>query len=234
MGKIEIKGAIVSDGDKWVYDWLEIPATCPNDVNKALEKMKDNEEVGVVINSGGGSVFAGSEIYTSLKSYKGNVIGRIVGIAASAASVIAMGVKQLEISPTAQIMMHRASTLGFGNKDDFEHTADVLSGIDESIANAYQIKTGLPTNELLNMMSKETWLTAQKAKELGFADSIMFESETVVVNSDAENGVMLPESVINKIRNELKGKPQEQKDENDKDVERNQLAKARLNLMIQL
>lgn len=234
MGKIEIKGPIVADADKWIYDWFEMPATCPNDVNKALAKMKDDEEVEAIINSGGGSVYAGSEIYTALKSYKWNVVGKIVGIAASAASMIAMGVKRLEISPTAQIMIHRASTFGSGNKEDFEHIADVLSGIDESIANAYQIKTGLSAKELLDMMSKETWLTAQKAKELGFVDAVMFESEPVVVNSVYENSGMLPQGVIDKIKNELKNKPQEGQKLYNKEIEKLQLAKAKLNLTIQL
>lgn len=234
MGKIEIKGPIVADADKWIYDWFEMPATCPNDVNKALAKMKDDEEVEAIINSGGGSVYAGSEIYTALKSYKWNVVGKIVGIAASAASMIAMGVKRLEISPTAQIMIHRASTFGSGNKEDFEHIADVLSGIDESIANAYQIKTGLSAKELLDMMSKETWLTAQKAKELRFVDAVMFESEPVVVNSVYKNSGMLPQGVIDKIKNELKNKPQEGQKLYNKEIEKLQLAKAKLNLTIQL
>lgn len=235
MGKIEIKGPIIPDGNKWVYDWFEIPATCPSDINKALAKMKDDEEVEIIINSGGGSVFAGSEIYTSLRAYKGKTVGKVVGIAASAASVIAMGVKRLEISPTAQIMIHRASTYGGGNKNDFEHTADVLSGIDESIANAYQIKTGLPANELLDMMSKETFLPAQKAKELGFADVIMFETEPVVVNSIADNGGMLPQSVIDKIRNEIKGKAEKEASlSSQSEDEGVQLAKAKLKLTIQL
>lgn len=235
MGKIEIKGPIIPDGNKWVYDWFEIPATCPNDVNKALAKMKDDEEVEVIINSGGGSVYAGSEIYTSLKSYKGKTLGRVVGIAASAASVIAMGVKWLEISPTAQIMIHRAETYGGGNKNIFEQTAQVLSGIDASISNAYQIKTGIPTNELLDMMSKETWLTAQQAKEAGFVDAIMFETEQVVVNSIADNGGMLPQSVIDKIRNEIKGKAENGSSFCPKKGDEGlQLAKAKLNLTIQL
>ncbi|WMI80910.1 head maturation protease, ClpP-related [Anaerotignum sp. MB30-C6] len=233
MGKIEIKGPIISDGDQWIYDWFGIPATSPSKVNKALSEMKDSEDVEVIINSGGGSVYAGSEIYTALKSHAGKTVGKVVGIAASAASVIAMGVKWLEISPTAQIMVHRASTFGSGNKEDFEHVAGVLSGIDASIANAYEIKTGLSANELLDMMSKETWLTAQKAKELGFADAVMFETEPVIVNSIADSGGMLPQGVIDKIRSELKGELGAEEPAVETDAQTNeklQLAKGKLNL----
>lgn len=209
MAKIEIKGPIIPDGYQKVYDWFGIPATSPGKVNAALSAAEDGEEVEVLINSGGGSVFAGSEIYTALKSYKGETSGKVVGIAASAASVAAMGVKILWMSPTAQMMIHRAACILSGNKEDFEHEAGVLSDIDKSIANAYRIKTGLPENELLKMMSKETWLTAQKAKELGFADAVMFEDERAVTNSLTDSCGMLPEAVIKKVLNELADEPKE-------------------------
>jgi len=148
------------------------------------------------------------QLELTIKEYKGNTVGKIVGLAASAASVVAMGVKKLEIAPTAQIMIHRASTYVGGNKDDLQHTADLLDGIDKSIANAYQTKTGIDSNELLDMMTKETWLTAQKAKELGFADAVMFENEEKFLNGTEGSGV-LPQSVIDRVRNELtNNKPQ--------------------------
>lgn len=192
--KIEIKGPIISDGDQRIYDYFKIPATSPKKVVAALEGEGD---VDVIINSGGGSVFAGSEIYTALKSHAGKVTVKVVGIAASAASVIAMAGERVEMSPTAQMMIHRASTCGDGNKNDFEHLSDMLSGIDESIASAYQLRTKIPTNELLKMMSAETWLTATRAKELGFADEIMFADEFTPVNNVAG---MLPQEVVDKVR----------------------------------
>lgn len=195
--KIEIKGPIISDGDQWVYDYFGIPATSPKKVNAALDSAGDVE---VVINSGGGSVFAGSEIYTALKSHAGQVLVRVVGVAASAASVIAMAGARVEMSPTAQMMIHRASTCAVGDKNDFEHLSEMLSGIDESIAGAYQLKTKMAAKELLDMMSHETWLTAARAKELGFADEIMFADEFEPVNS--VDG-MLPQAVIDKVRNTL-------------------------------
>ncbi len=138
--KINIKGVIVSDDEKKVYQWCGIPATSPNDINEAIEKASLNEELEVVINSGGGSVFAGSEIYTNLRDYSGNVVTKIVGIAASAASVIAMAGDKVVMSPTAQIMIHNASTEGYGNHKAFGKTVDFLKRTDGTIANAYVAK----------------------------------------------------------------------------------------------
>lgn len=201
MNTIEVKGPIVSNSDYWIYEWLEIEATAPKVVNKALKTLK-GEDITVEINSPGGSVFAGSEIYTSLKSYKGKVTIKIVGIAASAASVIAMAGDTIQISPTAQIMIHNATTGVGGDKNDMAHTAEFLKGIDESISNAYKIKSGLTTEELLELMDNETWMTAKTAIELGLADEIMFENE--VPELVASTSVILPSSVINKLRTTLK------------------------------
>lgn len=229
--KIDVKGVIVSDSDKWIYEWLDISATSPKDIYKAINKANSNEEIEVTINSGGGDVFAGSEIYTALKDYKGKVIGKIVGLAASAASVIAMGCNELKISPTAQIMIHKASMVSAGNSEDFEKGAEVLKGIDKSISNAYMLKTGLNQEELLNLMSKETWLDAQTAKEKGFVNSIMFEDENKFTASITDN--MLPQKVIDKLRNELKSKMEDDKEpKKDNSKEQIEIAKAKLKLQL--
>lgn len=205
MAKIEIKGAIIPDGHQRIYDYFGIPATSPSKVNSLIGSASETEDIEVTINSPGGSVFSGSEIYTALKSHKGKVTAKVVGVAASAASFIAMAANEIIMSPTSQMMIHRGSTYAAGNKNDFEHVADFLSGIDESIATAYQIKTKLAVKDLLDMMTKETWLNAQKAKELGFADSIMFEDEILATNSMADSNGLLPDAVINKMIAELAG-----------------------------
>ena len=240
--KIEVKGAIIPDGEQWIYDWFGVPATSAGKVSKLLNQAQDGEEIEVLINSGGGSVFAGSEIYTTLKSYtKGKVVGKVTGIAGSAASVIAMGCGELQISPTGQIMIHNASGVFEGDYNDMQLGADILKSINESIANAYEIKTGKPHAELLKMMNNETWLTAQKALELGFVDKIMFSDEAQFTNEvKPDSNGLLPKAVIEKMRNE-KGKNIENStientenstvEDNKKNVE---LAKARLNLLITL
>jgi ATP-dependent Clp protease protease subunit len=196
MAKVTIKGVIVGDDEKWIYDWFGIQATSPRDVAKEIAAANGGD-LEVDINSGGGSVFAGSEIYTALKSYTGNVTVRILGIAASAASVIAMAGKKVTISPTAQIMIHNVSSRQEGDHRNMEHMAKVLRGADETIANAYMLKTGMTQDEILALMGEETWMTPQKALEHGFVDEVMFQE----IKLAASYCNMLPAEVVEKMRN---------------------------------
>lgn len=206
--KVNIKGPIVGNSEAWIYEWFGIEATSPSMVDKVLEKA-NGEDLEVEINSGGGSVFAGSEIYTALKSYKGNVTVKIVGLAASAASVIAMAGKKVMMSPTAQMMIHNVSSRAAGDYREMEHTAEILKNANDTIANAYRLKTGKTQEELLALMDKETWMTAQKAKELGFIDEIMFEDIQLAASTSYSG--LLPPEVINKIRNTVKNPAQKNK-----------------------
>lgn len=205
---IHIRGPIISDSEQPIYDYFNIPATSPGVINKQLESAKKTKTstLTVLINSGGGSVFSASEIYTALKSFAGGVTVQIVGLAASAASVIAMAGRRVEMSPTAQLMIHNASASVQGDYRTMNHTSEFLQNINKSIMNAYTAKTGLNETKLKAMMDKETWMNAQKAKELGFIDAIMFEQEVAAVASFdmplLTNGV-LPQAVIDKMRQEL-------------------------------
>lgn len=199
--KINVKGPIIPSSYRNVYQWLGMEATSPIDVSEALERAK-GKDVEVEINSGGGSVFAGSEIYTALKSYKGQVTVKIVGIAASAASVIAMAGDLVVMSPTAQIMIHNSSAMAEGDYRDMEHTSTMLKNVNKTIASAYRIKTKLREEELLSLMDNETWMTSQQAKEMNFIDEIMFEDELDAVASIGSPNI-LPKEVINKLRNVL-------------------------------
>jgi ATP-dependent Clp endopeptidase proteolytic subunit ClpP len=201
MKIVDVKGTIISQEDKWIYDWLEYPYTTSNDVNNQLRDA-NGEDVQVNINSNGGSVYVGSEIYTSLKSYSGNVTINIVGMAASAASVISMAAKCL-MSPTGQMMIHNASMGAQGDYRDMEKASEILQSVNKSIANAYQLKTGMSDEELKNIMDNETWLTAQEAKDLGLIDEIMFENTQQSNNStlNFNNSLIMPS---NKAIEELK------------------------------
>lgn len=196
--KINVKGVIISNDEKWIYDWFEMENTSPNDVLNQLPY--DNSDVEVVVNSGGGSVFAGSEIYTALKEYPGNVTVKVVGVAASAASVIAMAGNKVVISPTAQIMIHNVSSVSGGDYRALQHDADMLKNYNKSIANAYQLKSGKSQDEILHLMNKETWFNAQQALEYGLVDEIMFQNETPQLVAGLQNG-MLPMNIIEKMRN---------------------------------
>ncbi len=199
--KIDVKGPIIDSDEQWIYDWFEIEATSPKKINDLINQTESNENLEVEINSGGGSIFAGSEIYTALKAYKGNVTTKIVGLAASAASVIAMAADKILMSPTAQLMIHNASGSFNGDYNDMDKGSEILKNVNAGISNAYMLKTGLSNEELLQMMNKETWMTAQQALDNKFIDEIMFSDNIKVVASI--NNSMLPRQVINKMKNKL-------------------------------
>lgn len=171
--RINVYGVIIPNDYKWYFDWFDEDSTCPRDVNNILNEA-NGEEVEVYINSPGGIIEAGSEIYTMLREYQGDIKIKIVGQACSAASIIAMA-GHCEMSPTALMMVHCVSTRASGNHNDMEKTAEVLRTADDALSNAYMAKSGMSKEEALEMMEKETWLTAHQAKERGLVDAIMFE-----------------------------------------------------------
>lgn len=173
MVKIQIKGRIVSDSMGPVYDFLKMPATYPKEIADALPET--NEDVEVEINSGGGLVDAGSEIYTALRNYQGHVKVNVVGTAASAASVIAMAGDEVVMSPVAQMMIHNAQAGVAGDNRDHAHMAEILENTNHALASAYVAKTGMNEADVLDMMNKTTYLTAEQAVDKGFADKIMFD-----------------------------------------------------------
>lgn len=131
----------------------------------------------VWINSPGGDVFAAAQIYNMLRDYKGSVTVKIDGIAASAASVIAMAGDTVCVSPVAMMMIHNPATIAMGEAKDMQKAIAMLNEVKESILNAYQSKTGISRAKLSHMMDEETWFNAKKAVELGFADRILFDSD---------------------------------------------------------
>jgi ATP-dependent protease ClpP protease subunit len=198
MIKIDVNGPIISSDLKWIYDWFEIEATCPKDVISKIREA-NGADIEVAINSGGGDVYAGAEIYTALKEYAGNVTGKIVGIAASAASVVAMGCKILRMTPVGQMMIHKAALSTYGNHNRMEHAAEVLKSHDEAIANAYMLKTGMDSKKLLELMDKETYFNAQEALKLGLVDEIMFDDGLKLSASIGQ--AEIPPEIIDKLRN---------------------------------
>lgn len=174
--RVDIRGAIIPNDYKWFYDWFEEDSTCPKDVSKAIMEALPGEGLDVFINSPGGVIDVGSEIYTMLRSASAerDVKIYITGEACSAASVIAMA-GYSEMAPTALMMVHCVSTCGGGNHSDFEHAAEMLRTADAALCTAYTAKAGMSKEEALAMMEHETWLTAEQAKEKGLIDAIMFE-----------------------------------------------------------
>lgn len=133
-------------------------------------------DITVWINSPGGDCIAAAQIYNMLMDYKGNVTVKIDGIAASAASVIAMAGTKVLVSPVSMLMIHNPMTIAYGNSAEMQKAIDMLASVKDSILNAYEIKTGLSRTKLSHLMDAETWMDANKAIELGFADEIMQRS----------------------------------------------------------
>lgn len=140
-------------------------------------------DITVWINSPGGDCFAAAQIYNMLIDYKGDVTVMIDGLAASAASVVAMAGTKVVMSPVAMMMIHNPSTMAWGDKDEMKKAIDILDAVKDSIMNAYEIKTGLNRVKLSKLMDDETWMDSTKALELGFIDEIWekarFEDYTV-------------------------------------------------------
>jgi len=160
------------------------------------ELLSGKGDITVWINSPGGDVIAASQIYNMLMDYPGQVIVKIDGIAASAASVIAMAGTKVQISPTGLLMIH--------NPEDMERAKAMLGEVKESILNAYELKTGLSRAKLSHLMDSETWFNAKKAVELKFADEILFSGEgdpAISAGALYSNQVMMS-NILNKLPKE--------------------------------
>ena len=162
-----------------------------DDVTPQLFKDELNSgsgDITVWINSPGGDCIAAAQIYNMLMDYKGDVTVKIDGIAASAASVIAMAGTQVLMSPVSTMMIHNPATIAFGDKAEMSKAIEMLDAVKDSIMNAYEIKTGMNRTKLSHLMDAETWMDAHKAMELGFADGILQRTDM----TEAEN-LELPE-----------------------------------------
>ena len=157
---------------------------------------------------------AAAQIYNMLKEYSGDVVVKIDGLAASAASVIAMAGDKVVMSPVAMMMCHNPSTQAFGDRVDMQKAMAMLDAVKESIINAYEIKTGLSRTKLSHMMDAETWMDAYSAKELGFADEIIGEvDEQVPRNKLVFSEARLTNSLMSAISRKCRIEPPEPKEE---------------------
>ena len=167
------------------------------------ELFAGDGDVVIWLNSPGGDCIAASQIYSMLMDYKGNVTVKIDGVAASAASVIAMAGTRVLMAPTALMMIHNPATAAFGDHVDMEKAIEMLEEVKESIINAYEIKTNLSHAQLSHMMDDTTWMNAKKAIELGFADAILEDSKRT---ADVEAFTFSSKTVENAIMNKLESR----------------------------
>jgi ATP-dependent Clp protease, protease subunit len=184
-------------GESWWYD-----STSAKDIEEALKGITANSII-VRLNSPGGDVFDGIAIYNQLKNHLAKVTVYVDGLAASAASLIAMAADELIMNTGSMLMIHEASTWAWGTKHDIRKTLNALEGIDKSIADIYMTRFQGDRSEIEQMITNETWFTASEAVEVGLADrvnEVVKEDETEEVDSeDFKN------SVLTRIRNKSKG-----------------------------
>lgn len=205
---IPIKGDIVTNMYGDFYDYFGMDYASPKQVTKAINEAA-GDELDVQINSGGGIVDAGSEIYTALMSYSGNVTVSVVGMAASAASLIAMAGDVVQMSPSATMMIHNVSSGAQGDYRDMANAADMLKKANDSIANAYELKTGMDHDKLLDLMNQTYWLSPKEAIELGFANKMMFEEEPNALLTASITGIPSLEQ-LQKFNESKKSIPEKQ------------------------
>ena len=175
-----------------------------DDVTPALFKDELNAGTGDItlwINSPGGDCVAAAQIFNMLSEYPGKVTVKIDGLAASAASVIAMAGTEVWMSPVSMMMIHNPATVAWGDHAEMKKAMELLDAVKESIINAYVRKTGQSRAKLSHLMDAETWMDANKAVELGFADDILFQKEEQgddgdSVDNSMENGTGASDSVM--------------------------------------
>ena len=173
---LEINGEIASES------WFD------DDVTPKLfkdELLSGNGPITIWLNSPGGDCIAASQIYSMLMDYAGEVTIKIDGIAASAASVIAMAGTKVLMAPTALMMIHNPMTMAWGDKSEMTKAIEMLDEVKESIVNAYEIKTGMSRAKISHLMDSETWMNANKAIELGFADDILEDKKKCAADETA-------------------------------------------------
>lgn len=199
--------------ESW-YDDDVTPQLFKNDL------YAESGDVTVWLNSPGGDCVAAAQIYNMLKEYPGNITIKIDGIAASAASLIAMAGNEVLMSPVSMMMIHNPMTAAIGNADEMQKAAAMLDEVKDSIINAYELKTGLTRAKLSHLMDDETWMNAAKAVELGFADGILYrdsdKEDEKTEDDDKTDGEpeTEPEQDEDEKDNKKKAEPQTGKSQN--------------------
>ena len=194
MYTLDLKGDVVDDELAQMYDAFDVNCIHPQEVTDFLQSA-NNQPVTINLNSYGGDVFAADDIYSQLQAYTGDVTVVIGGIAASAGSIVAMGSDKLLMSAPSILMIHRCAGDTNGNVNDLQKSIKVQQTIDKSIATAYSQKTGKTIDECLDLMNKETWLTADMALDMKLIDGITQPAKKAVAISNSLASLPNPKKV---------------------------------------
>lgn len=209
------KRVLILNGTIAEESWFDDDVT-PELFRKELNSGEG--DITVWINSPGGDCVAAAQIYNMLMDYKGNVTIKIDGIAASAASVIAMAGTKVLMSPVSMLMIHNPMTIAFGNAGDMEKAIAMLDEVKESIINAYEIKTGMSRAKLSHLMDAETWMDANKAVELGFADDIIKREDTEDIEVPEVSMMYSKAQAVNSLMDKLATKCRIENKETNKGI----------------
>lgn len=216
--KVNVKGPIVSNATAWLYDWLGWDCASPNKIAKALEEA-DGEDVILEINSPGGVVVYGYEMYSNLMEYKGKVTAHVIS-AASAATMLVCAADEALISDAGLFMIHNAQSRADGDYRDLQMEADALREIDEGIINAYVRKTGMSREDIQSLMDNSTYMSPQTAIQYGFIDGYMFGEpnekkangenvENLITNIAAADSPVIPENKAKELMLAIKNMEKE-------------------------
>lgn len=187
--RVKVNGMIVPDDDAGLYRYFGYGVACPNDIRNALAENRKDEELVIEINSGGGSVYAGFEMYSLIHTANVPTRVEVQSLAGSAASVIMAAADTVAISPVGQVMIHLPTTTTWGNQIEHKQSTQMLEAVTSSILSAYEnkCKGKITRDRLRKMMDNETFITANEALEYGLVDEIIGENNTVnyknVINS---------------------------------------------------
>ena len=207
-GEESIERVLTLNGTIAEESWFD------DDVTPALfkDELESGEgDVTVWINSPGGDCIAAAQIYNMLSAYKGKVTVKVDGIAASAASVICCAGDTVLMSPVSMMMIHNPATIAFGDHTEMQKTMDMLEEVKESIINAYVLKTGQSRAKLSHLMDAETWMDANKAVELGFADGILAREKSEDDEHPMDSMLFSRQAVNNAFLNKVSAKYEEKK-----------------------
>lgn len=188
-------------GEIWIYDVIGPTWAGMIDAGSVLSALKamDGRDVTLRVSSPGGSVWDAVDIYNAIERYSGKVIAEVDALAASAASFLILAADEVRAAKNAMLMIHRASTLTFGNVEDHQKTIEVLGKADNILVDMYKKKTSKPESEIVEKLNAETWFTAKEAMEFGLVDSLSGASDVTA---------KVPEGIFNNVPDFLRVKPQ--------------------------
>lgn len=197
---ITIYGVI---GDSWFGDSFSA-----SDIDSALNEAGNNNVI-INLNSPGGDAFDGIAIYNRLKRHKGKVTVHVDGWACSAASIIAMAGDEVIMETGSMMMIHEASTIAWGTKQDMRKEADVLEQLEQGIVDIYQTKSTLEREDIVKKVDSETWMSARTAVEFGFADKAAGIKPNESKDDEILNTTQSREDILNDLQSVLNKKLEE-------------------------